>query len=177
MIWKEAQIEEKHEGNGLYSQTRPLKQKIRVDQSVINLFPPVCFHKEMVISVFCESPREKNLCKWASNCGLEEMPYKKSMSHFPLTSQYTQQISTSNQNINILLDFKCPAHCLCLPSAKYFEWFKAKVQRKAPYCGLPTFFPTSTSIFHHREPSLHGVFLLQSNPYSASKWVMGNTNV
>lgn len=42
MIWKEAQIEEKHEGNGLlYSQTRPLKQKIRVDQSVINLFSPV----------------------------------------------------------------------------------------------------------------------------------------
>lgn len=71
----------------------------------------------MVISVFCESPRERKLCKWASNCGLEEMPYKKSVFNFPLTSQNTQQISTSNQNINILLDFKCPLTALHIVSA------------------------------------------------------------
>lgn len=71
----------------------------------------------MMITVFCESPRERKLCKWASNCGLEEMPYKKSVFNFPLTSEYTQQISTSNQNINILLDFKCPLTALHIVSA------------------------------------------------------------
>lgn len=116
----------------------------QVDQSVIHLFSCVSSPKEMLISVFCESQRERKPFKWASNCGLEEMPYKKSMSNFPLTSKYTQHISTSNQNINILLDFKCPLTalhiaCACsLPGIFCDSWQKYK--RRPPLCGQLTFF-------------------------------------
>lgn len=47
MIGKEAQIEEKLERNSLlYSQTRPIKQKIRVDQSVIISFLMCAFTRK-----------------------------------------------------------------------------------------------------------------------------------
>lgn len=122
------------------------KAENQVDQSVIHLFSCVSSPKEMVTSDFCESQRERKPFKWASNCGLEEMPYKKSMSNFPLTSKYTQHISTSNQNINILLDFKCPltaVHiaCVCsLPGIFCDSWQKYK--RRPPFCGQFAFFPS-----------------------------------
>lgn len=43
-MWKEAWIEEEYEENGfLYLGTSPIKQKTRVDQSVIHLFPFLVF--------------------------------------------------------------------------------------------------------------------------------------
>lgn len=151
-IWKEAWIEEKHEENGLYLGNGPITQKTSINPRMIHLFSYVSSQQEMAISVFHESQRERKLFKWASNCGLEETPYKKSVSNFPLTSLYTQHISTSNQNINILLDFKCPLTCLCSFSARYVAWFLAEVQMKAPYSGPLTFYSISASIVHHKEP-------------------------
>lgn len=144
------------------------------------------FQQEMVISVFCESQRERKLFKWASNCGLEEMPCKKSGLNFPLTSQYTQHVSTKSQNINILLDFECPstglhiASACPLPGILCDSWQKHKWR---PYTvahspSFPHLLPSSTTnSLSHMEWTPTSIHILspKQSPLGHPKWVKGNT--